>query len=173
LARRKPLRIDFACGQNKREGFTGVDIWDGADIVHDLTKFPWPFDDSTVTEAHCSHYVEHTPDLIAFMNELHRVLKKDAQVMIIHPDLRSNRAFQDPTHLRFIPPETWSYFDPNWLKQNGLDHYPITADFEQVSLGWSWLDQSMGSRAAEYAQRAALRDWNVIGDLVVVLKARK
>ena len=54
-------RIDLACGQNKREGFIGVDIVSapGVDIVHDLNVYPWPFEDNSVDEINCSHYIEH------------------------------------------------------------------------------------------------------------------
>ena len=74
------MKLDIACGQNKRQGFKGVDIapGEGVDFVWDLEKFPWePFKDSSVTEAHVSHYMEHTKDLIKFMNEVWRICQKN------------------------------------------------------------------------------------------------
>jgi hypothetical protein len=127
-----PTRLDLACGQRKREGYFGVDLapTDDADLVHDLMSFPWPFDDDSVEEAYSSHYVEHTypvggpnDGLIAFMNELHRICRPDAKVQIIHPYALSTRAFQDPTHTRFIPETTWYYFSLEWRTEQGLDHY--------------------------------------------------
>ena len=59
--RKKVLKLDLACGQSPLKGFTGVDIWDGAEVVQDLTIYPWPWEDSSVKEIHCSHYVEHIP----------------------------------------------------------------------------------------------------------------
>ena len=58
-------KLDLACGGAKKEGFTGVDIADieGVDIVHDLNIYPWPFEDGSVEEINCSHYVEHIPHL--------------------------------------------------------------------------------------------------------------
>lgn len=177
--RRKLLRLDLACGQSKKEGFTGVDIADceGVDVVHDLTKYPWPFESSSVKEVHCSHYVEHIPldvnggdGLIAFMNELGRICRRGGKVEIVHPFLKSERAFQDPTHRRFIPAATWHYFNAEWRKMNRLDHYPITANFEVSDMSWFWMDGEIPKRSTEYQQRAALRDWDVIGDLVVHLK---
>ena len=74
----QPLRLDLACGSNKQPGFTGVDVRDveGVDIVHDLEKFPWPFEDESVGLAIASHYIEHLkPWLsIAFMDEVWRIL---------------------------------------------------------------------------------------------------
>lgn len=180
-ARPKTLKLDLACGQNKQKGFVGVDIMDieGVDIVHDLTQYPWPFEDGSVREVFCSHYVEHTPldvngedGLIAFMNELHRVCRKGAKVEIIHPFFKSERAFQDPTHRRFITATTWNYFDAAWRELAKLDHYPITTDFEVSAIGWAWADAEIPKRSQEYQQRAATRDWDVVSDLCVRLKKR-
>jgi predicted SAM-dependent methyltransferase len=176
-----PTRLDLACGQHKREGFFGVDIieTDDADLVHDLASFPWPFDDDSVEEVFSSHYVEHTypvgtnrDGLIAFMNEVWRVCKADAKVQIVHPYALSSRAFQDPTHTRFIPETTWSYFNQEWLRSQGLDHYPITANFEVagISNGFfpEWALKSEPARTW-----AAAHYWNVVTDLVVDLRVIK
>lgn len=177
-----PTKLDLACGQNKREGFFGVDIaeCDGVDQVVDLNRFPWPWPDNMVEEVFCSHYVEHTyqgtPErvdgLVLFMNEVYRVCGPGAKVEIIHPYAQSKRAFQDPTHTRFINEVTWWYFNREWREQQGLDHYPITADFgiEGISNGWypGWELRSDTAR-----QEHAERSWNVITDLAVTLKAIK
>ena len=57
------LKVDLACGTMKREGFIGIDVvqTEKTDIVHDLLKFPWPLEDASVLEFHCSHFVEHLP----------------------------------------------------------------------------------------------------------------
>lgn len=57
------IRLDIGCGGNKQEGFVGLDIrpLPGVDIVHNVTKFPWPLPDECVTLAVASHLVEHIP----------------------------------------------------------------------------------------------------------------
>src|SRR6185369_2289998 len=119
------VRLDIACGKSKKQGFTGVDIWQGADIVVDLEKYPWPFEDNSVDEVYCSHYIEHVPDLISFANELNRIMKVGAKAEIIAPYYSSIRAWQDPTHLRAISENTFLYFNKKWRIINKLDHYPI------------------------------------------------
>lgn len=54
-------KIDLACGDNKREGFFGIDIADidSVDFVWDLNKYPWPIESNSVEELNCSHYIEH------------------------------------------------------------------------------------------------------------------
>jgi predicted SAM-dependent methyltransferase len=57
------VKIDLACGDNKQEGHIGVDYrkTDSVDLVMDLEVYPWTFNDETVDEIFCSHYVEHLP----------------------------------------------------------------------------------------------------------------
>ena len=125
----KLLKLDIGCGKNKREGFIGVDQYqfDGVDLVLNVVRrdsvpmgpaiydnekgvnvvavmpsdfTPWPWEDSSVDEAHSSHFVEHlTPvERCHFFNELWRVLKPGAQVTIITPHWSNARAYGDPTH---------------------------------------------------------------------------
>lgn len=168
------MKLDIACGQNKQEGFTGVDISTecDADVIHDLTKFPWPFEDDSVEEAFCSHYVEHTPDLMAFMDECWRVMEDGAQIRIVHPYAKSDRAFQDPTHTRFIPEATWYYFSKEWREQQKLDHYPIVCNFQIVNIVASF-NPPWDRRSAEAQQFGITHYWNVVSDLAVDLKAIK
>lgn len=181
MVKRKPLKLDLACGQRPTEGFTGVDVWPGADIVHDLLSFPWPFDDRSVSEVVCNHFVEHIPmqmtdggvDLLcAFMNELWRVMKPGARATIQHPHAHSDRAWWDPTHRRCIPYQTWYYFDANWLKANGLDHYQITADFEVITVEGVGIANDVATRHHEVQAQMTERQWNVIADTKVILQRR-
>lgn len=175
------MKLDIACGQRKQDGYTGIDIAGDPDIVHDLNEYPWPIDTDTVEEAFCSHYVEHIPmtlpdgrdGLIAFMTELHRVCVDGAMVRIIHPYCKSERAFWDPTHRRFIAVVTWSYFNRDWRVAQGLDHYPIDVDFEVVNVGANGIPDDVACRDEETKMRLLAREWDVIADLDVILKVRK
>lgn len=55
------LKLDLACGKNKREGYVGLDIAkiDQVDHVVDLQIFPWPIESESAEEVNCSHYIEH------------------------------------------------------------------------------------------------------------------
>jgi SAM-dependent methyltransferase len=57
------IKLDIACGARKADGFTGIDIVKvaGVDIKHNLLRFPWPIESNSVSEARCSHFVEHIP----------------------------------------------------------------------------------------------------------------
>lgn len=127
------MKLDLGCGENKREGFVGVDIVPGAqvDIVLDLEKYPWEqFPDSSVDEICSSHYVEHVGDLVAFMDEVWRIAKPGALITWVAPYYSSMRAMQDPTHKNFISENTWNYFSRDWRVESKMGHYPIQSNFE-------------------------------------------
>jgi hypothetical protein len=155
------LRIDLGCGIKKKEGFVGVDSkpFDGkVDIVHDLTQ-KWPFEDGTVTEAYCSHFLEHltAQQRIHFVNELHRVLKPGAKnasgqavegfATIITPHWASNRAYGDLTHQWPPVAEMWFfYLSKDWRRDHAPHNDFYTCDFEA---SWS------------YKKHPALQPWSV------------
>lgn len=68
--------------------------------------------------------------LFAFFDECWRILKKDGRMSVIVPCLRSDRAFQDPTHRRFIPAQMFLYLHAPWRKENKLDHYRVMCNFD-------------------------------------------
>lgn len=107
------LKIDLGCGPNKKEGFLGVDSieFDGVDHVFDIGTDVWPFEDGSVTEANCSHCLEHlTPKQRCwFANELYRVLAKGGTCSLTTPSWRSGRAYGDPTH-QWPPISEWFYW---------------------------------------------------------------
>jgi hypothetical protein len=176
------MRLDVACGQNKAEGFTGIDLAGDADIVHDLFSFPWPIADGSVEAVRISHFVEHIPHYRPewggvdgwwlFWNEIHRITVPGAEIIVDHPYVKNDRAFWDPTHTRFIHETTWHYLDRNWLVAQGLDHYPYTGDFEVVVLVGVGVHPDMGTRSAEVQAFGREHYWNVIADLKVTLKRR-
>lgn len=166
------MKLDIACGQNKLEGYIGIDIANipGVDIVHDLSSFPWPLDTESVDEIHCSHFIEHTDDLIKFMNEVNRILKVGGVAKFIAPYYNSIRAWQDPTHKRAISEMTFSYFNKAWRDENKLDHYGIDGDFDfkgQYVLYEDWVNKP------EQELAFALKHYtNVVQDIHATLTKR-
>lgn len=178
---KKPFKLNIACGQQKQEGFIGVDKFktDAADIVHDLEIYPWPFEDNSVDEAICSHYIEHTSNIVKFMEELYRIMKPPyknekgeeikSKCTIIAPYYSSVRAWQDPFHKRAISEWSFLYFNKDWREQNKLTHgdYDIKADFD-FTFGYQ-LDPTWINRSEEARVFAMKHYINVITDVHVVL----
>lgn len=134
LKREGGIRLDIGCGLHKQSGFVGMDIQPlkGVDIVHDFNIHPWPLPDECCIMAMASHVIEHIPPsairadgstwfpFIAFMNEVWRVLKYDAQFIASMPYGGSRGYWQDPTHVNGCNEVTWLYFDPLEDKSGGL-----------------------------------------------------
>ena len=182
-------KLDLACGQNPREGYEGVDIWEGAQHRVNLFKYPWPFEDNSVSELSCSHYIEHIPAievdehgnqvpygegqdaLFRFFDECWRILIPEGWMHVQWPSLRSNRAFQDPTHRRFIPEQTMGYLWKDWRVANKLDHYNVKCNFIS-DVGQSF-DPILNTRHEAVRAQHILNFWNGSVDFLAKLKAIK
>ena len=149
------IKLDLGCGKNKKEGFHGVDSleFEGVDTVLDLTQTPWPWEDDSVEEVHCSHFIEHLtwPERVKFFNELYRVMKKDAKAAIILPHWNSSRYYGDPTHKEPFSEFAFYYLSKNWRKDNA-PHVGYECDFH-ATWGYS-LNPALVSRNQEYQQYA-------------------
>ena len=166
------IRLDLACGNNKREGFIGVDQsleTTQADVAHDLESYPWPFPEGYADEVFCSHFIEHVVDLIAFMNEVWRVMKPGGQATFVAPYYTSVWAIQDPTHKRSISEQTFLYFNREWREANRLQHYPIVADFKIEKIE-RVVTPAFADKTPDEITFAATHYWNVINEITVVLK---
>ena len=175
-----PKKLDIACGNNKRSGFTGIDIGGDPDITHDLFRFPWPIKSGCVNEVNVSHFIEHIPHhrpdwpkdgWFMFWEEVYRITRPRALIHVVHPYVKSDRAFWDPTHVRFVHETTWYYLDAGWRQANGLQHY-TAADFEVVVISGAGIADDIATRTLEHQNYARAHYWNVIPDLIVELKRR-
>jgi hypothetical protein len=186
------LKLSLACGDNKPDGFKGVDIvkTKSSDYVFDLLQFPWKqIKTSSVDEIECSNFVEHIPHgdsrhdpFFKFFDEIYRVLKPaefdpknpniptKGFVTITCPYYSSIRAWQDPTHQRAISEASFLYLNKQWRIDNKLDHYPVKCDFDFTygySVGPEWQTRS------EEARVFAIQHYiNVVSDIQVVLTKR-
>jgi SAM-dependent methyltransferase len=157
----KPLlKLDIGCGKRPKEGFDGVDIRDfGQKHTFNAGVDKWPFEDGSVEEAHCSHFVEHltATERIHFVNELHRVLIPGGKASIICPHWGSNRAYGDLTHQWPPVSEMWFYYlSKAWRTDQAPHNDAYTCDFD-ATWGYS-LHPSLSSRNQEY-QMHAMNFW--------------
>lgn len=185
------VALDLGCGQNKVTKDTlnqsmnvnvdvvlGVD-WakcEGVDVVHDLTKFPYPFADESIDVIYTSHFIEHLDGRTRakFMDECYRILKTGGKMRHIHPFANSHRAIQDFTHA--WPPiceHSYFYFDRNWREINKLTHgdYELISDFD-FQIYYSWADNVWPNKNEETRNFAVKHYKDVIADLIVDMQKR-
>jgi len=109
------MKIDFGCGQRKKEGYVGVDALSlpGVDVVHDLNDIPYPFEDNAVDDTWMDNVLEHLDNPLKVMEEIYRISRDGAKVVVGVPYFRSFHATIDPTHKNFFGVWWFNYFDPS------------------------------------------------------------
>jgi hypothetical protein len=169
------LKLDLGCGNNRREGFIGVDErpFPKVDQVVDLTTLPWPWKDGSVGEAHASHFVEHLTgrQRVDFVNELYRVLVIGGTCQMITPHWASARAYGDYTHQWPPVSEFWFYYlDKNWRAANAPHNDAYQCDFLAT---WGYaLRGDLPVRNQEYQQYALMNYKEAAQDLIATLTKR-
>ncbi len=108
------LKLNLGCGTDIKEDHVNVDIVpvNGIDLVADLSRIPYPFKDSAFDQILIHHVLEHLPDTLAVMTELHRISKPGGEIFVAVPYWNSYGAVVDPTHKSFFHHKTFDYFDP-------------------------------------------------------------
>lgn len=110
-------KIDLCSANNKPPGFIGVDQrkLNEEDIVFDLEKPDWPFEDGSVGVFRSQDAVEHMKDPLNTMKEMHRCLADYGWVIIEVPSTDGRGAFQDPTHVSFWNSNSFWYYTKNQI----------------------------------------------------------
>ena len=107
--------LDVGCGANKLEGAIGLDNnpETAADVLHDLGEFPYPFEDNEFDVVYSSHVIEHVPDVIGMVEELHRVTKPGGVIKILTPHYTNPDWSNDPTHRNHFNSYSFNSFIPD------------------------------------------------------------
>lgn len=120
----KDIRINIGCGEQKKEGWIGIDKADyGQEIKRDLLR-GLPFCDNSIEEIIADSILEHiheNDDFTFVMNECLRVLKSGGQMYVRCPHWRGSSRHKDPTHCRDFDERSFSYFEPNNRWKYGFD----------------------------------------------------
>jgi SAM-dependent methyltransferase len=113
--KRNSKKINLGCGKNILQGWSNLDkvAGTGVDIIADLDdckNSKLPFDSNEIEEFLASHVLEHLHNPLAFMEELHRIAKPNAQAVFRVPYGSSDDAFEDPTHVRQYFLKSFGFF---------------------------------------------------------------
>jgi SAM-dependent methyltransferase len=104
--------LNLGCGFKRIPDALNVDLraGTGPDIVHDLNSIPWPLPDHHFARVVLGDCLEHLKDIVATMEEIHRVCQNGAIVQITTPHFSSSNSFTDPTHLHHFGYFSFDYF---------------------------------------------------------------
>lgn len=130
------LKLNLGCGHNKLLSYCNVDQvpeYD-PDVLMDLEKFPWPWEDNSVEEIVLCHVLEHlgeTRDIyLGIWREMYRILKPSGEIHITVPHWLHENFAHDPTHVRRITPAGVCMFDQ---ARNQEDY---DRNGRETKLGW-------------------------------------
>ncbi|HEV8396897.1 MAG TPA: methyltransferase domain-containing protein [Vicinamibacterales bacterium] len=115
------MNLNIGCGRVHRQGAVNLDISPdvGADVVHDLNRLPWPFQDGRFEQIYAYDVLEHVNDVPRVLEEIHRVSRPGATLHVTVPHFSSANAFTDLTHRHYF---SWKSFDP-YFAGDVLDFY--------------------------------------------------
>lgn len=121
------LVIDFGCKKNKIPGTVGVDIdpQSDADVLHDLNKFPYPFEVNYADKIFATHIIEHLDDPVRFIREIHRVLKPGGVACIETSHFSNYISYAEPEHKLY-----YSYF----MFGNILDKAKVSFEIKKYQI---------------------------------------
>ncbi len=107
-------KLNLGCGTDIKEHYINLDIvpLKGVDIVANLSSPQYPFKSNTFGKILMHHVLEHLPNVLETMEELHRISISGGSIMISVPYWNSYGAVVDPTHKSFFHHKTFDYFDP-------------------------------------------------------------
>jgi SAM-dependent methyltransferase len=104
--------LNVGCGAKKVKGAIGIDIrpWPEVDIVCNLNCYPWPFKEGIFEKVYCQDIIEHLDDVVKTMQEIHRISKNGAKIVISTPHFSHPNSFRDPTHKWHFTIDSFDYF---------------------------------------------------------------
>lgn len=104
-------RLNLGCGRKLMAEAVNLDRNPGvgADVVHDLEWRPWPLPADHFAEVFAYDVIEHCADLLAVMEEIHRICRDGAVVRITVPHFSCANAYIDPTHRQRLSFQSFDY----------------------------------------------------------------
>jgi len=86
------VKVNLGCGKVVLKGFINVDFYgNNYDIKCDMNITPYPFKDNSVDFILCDHSLEHIKEQELFWEEVYRILKPGAKIMIGVPHCKNTK----------------------------------------------------------------------------------
>lgn len=104
--------LNLGAGKKRRPDAVNIDLVAGTnpDLVWDLNRLPWPLPSDHFREVFALDVLEDLDNIVAVMEEIHRVCLPGAIVRITLPHFSCANAFRDPTHRHYFSWFSFHYF---------------------------------------------------------------
>ena len=106
------MKLHLGCGHDYKKDYINVDNSSHVkvDVVWDLNKFPYPFDDNSAELIIGKNVMEHLDDAVRFMEEVHRILKPRGKFKFRVPLAFTVVDAVDITHKQHFTPRVFDMF---------------------------------------------------------------
>jgi SAM-dependent methyltransferase len=133
-----PYRLNIGAGHTYIPGMVNVDISDVADVTLDLSSDRLPFEDGSVDLVFSLHTLEHIPDYLFALGEIHRVLAHDGELLLKLPYVTLTELhLVNPYHLHNFSERSFDLFDPALLKGSAAEGGDVA--FRKVCVRYSYM----------------------------------
>jgi SAM-dependent methyltransferase len=132
--------LNLGCGDFKKEGYINLDFNKNfnPDVVHDLNKFPYPFQANEFDLVEAYQCLEHLNNLVRVMEEIYRITKNKARIIIEVPHYQSPSAWCSATHKQQFSHTTFNDFDKTYNESYG------NCDFQVLKNELQWFRERHG-----------------------------
>jgi SAM-dependent methyltransferase len=104
--------LNLGSGRKKKRDAINVDVVPDThpDVVVDLNVMPWPLPNGHFDRVLLYDVIEHLDNIVAVMEEIHRICRHNAVIEITVPHFSCSNAFTDPTHRHYFGLFSFHYF---------------------------------------------------------------
>jgi ubiquinone/menaquinone biosynthesis C-methylase UbiE len=166
------MKLLLGGGSLTKPGFTNIDIRDlpGVDIVHDLMK-GIPLKDNTVEIVIADNLFTELPEIAPLMEEIWRVCKPNAQVIIKVPYYMSESGFKNSFNKRFFTDATFDHFDRRNVENGTMPEYHLKCNFRIEKLYHNYYRR--GTKYIPFIGFWRRCFWNLVRTIVFKLRVVK
>ncbi len=155
------VKLNLGSGARPLEGYINVDKNPKSpeiNIIWDLNKEPWPFENDSVDEIIMNNVLEHLEDCNRAMKEIYRILKKGSMAKITVPHFTWQLAYTDPTHKHFFGYNTFFYY----ARDCGCFDFKFSSCKAKLIFGkrlsiWNWVLEPLFNLLPNVYEQSPLR----------------
>ena len=174
------MRLDLGAGIRREAGYVSVDVAASLepDVVWDLERFPWPWDDASATEVRMLHVLEHLGQdpkvFLRIMGEVNRVLAPGGLFRVHVPHPRSDTYLGNYQHVRPVTQLMLQQFSrkhgfsPEIYSETGIDLEIVEVTNEPFP---EWSRAVVEGRLTVVdLERAMHEQFNVVNEIRILMK---
>ena len=115
------INLNIGCGETTYPDSINMDMRKTSitDEIYNFELFPWPFKDERFDSVFAFDIIEHLSDVFKTVDEIHRILKPEGNLIIRTNHCETKQSFIDPSHIHFFHLDSFSFYDEStpWGKK--------------------------------------------------------